>query len=379
MTESAWSARLRRIVNPKPSQNRQQVLVTLASSLAAVVLALGIAAIVLAVSGENAGSLFTTMWDNIRDNHKLLDALERSTPLIITATAVAIGFKMNLFNIGVEGQFLIGVFFAGWFGPKMNLPAPLHVAIILLVAMTSAAIWAAIPAILKVKRGVNEVIATIMLNQLALNVIDFLFSEYARFTKPGGSLDVKSKPIPESGWMPDLVENRLNSFFIVALVVAVIYWLVVFKSRFGFRLRASGLNAGAARTGGIASGRMVIASMIISGAIAGLIGMTYLLGDSHAYGPSRPDGYGFDGIAVALLGRNHPVGIVGSAMLFGFLDTLTGPLQLDKVPQSIVIVIKAIILLSVVIVNEMVSVKVNRRTADRTAAQLAASTSEAAA
>ena len=107
--------------------------------------------------------------------------------------------------------------------------------------------------------------------------------------------------------------------------------------------------------------------------------MTYLLGDSHAYGPSRPDGYGFDGIAVALLGRNHPVGIVGSAMLFGFLDTLTGPLQLDKVPQSIVIVIKAIILLSVVIVNEMVSVKVNRRTADRTAAQLAASTSEAAA
>lgn len=377
MTESAGSARLRRIINPKQSQNRQQVIVTLASSLAAVMLALVLASVVLWISGEKAGAIFSTMWDNARDNNKLLDALERSTPLIISAVAVAIGFKMNLFNIGVEGQFLIGVFFASVIGPKLHLPAPLHVAFILLTAMVTASAWAAIAAVLKVKRGVNEVIVTIMLNQLALNLIDFLFSEYFRFTKPGGSLDVKTKPIPKSGWIPDIVENRLNGFIIVAGVVVIVYWLLVFKSRFGFRLRASGLNAGAARTGGIASSRMIIASMLISGAIAGLVGMTYLLGDSHAYGPSRPHGYGFDGIAVALLGRNHPAGIVASAVLFGFLDTLSGPLQLDKVPQSIIIVVKAVILLSVVIVNEVVMVRVNRRTANRTAAQLAASTAEA--
>jgi simple sugar transport system permease protein len=378
MPESTWSARLKRIVNPPSSQSRQQILVTLASSVFAVFLALGIASLILAISGESVGALWTTMWDNLSNSDKLLDALERSTPLMISAVAVAIGFKMNLFNIGIEGQFLIGVFFAAWYGQAVDLPAPLHVASILVVAMATGALWAAVPAVLKVRRGVNEVIVTIMLNNLALNLIDFLFSEYARFTKPGGSLDVKTKPIPESGWMPDLVENRLNSFFFVALLVCFVYWLLVFKSRFGYRLRASGLNAGAARTGGIASGRMIAAAMLIGGAIAGLVGMTYLLGDSHAYGPSRPDGYGFDGIAVALLGRNHPAGIVVSALLFGFLNTLSGPLQIEKVPQSIIIVVQAIILLSVVIVNEVVGVRVNRRTADRTAAQLAAATATGA-
>jgi simple sugar transport system permease protein len=387
---ATWSERIKRIVNPPSAQSRQQVLVTLASSVFAVFVALGIGSLILLVSGEKSTALFSTMWDHLRElpalfrgdwagSTHLLDALERSTPLMIAAVAVAIGFKMNLFNIGVEGQFLIGVFFAAWYGQAVDLPAPLHVLSILAVAMTTAALWAAIPAALKVRRGVNEVIVTIMLNNLALNLIDFLFGEYARFTQEGGSLDVKTKPLPQSGWMPDLVKNRLNSFFLVALLVAFLYWLLVFKSRFGYRLRASGLNAGAARTGGIASGRMIASAMVIGGAIAGLVGMTYLLGGSHAYGPSRPDGYGFDGIAVALLGRNHPAGIVVSAMLFGFLNTLTGPLQIDKVPQSIVIVVQAIILLSVVIVNEIVSVRVNRRTADRTAAELASASASAGA
>lgn len=379
MPEATWGERLKRIVNPAESQSRQQVLVTLTSSVFAVLLALGIGSLVLAISGEDAVALFRTMWENASQRNQWLEALQRSTPLIVSAVAVAIGFKMNLFNIGVEGQFLIGLFFAAWIGPEASLPAPLHVAFVLLVAMVAGSLWAAVPALLKVRRGVNEVIVTIMLNSFALNLIDFLFSEYARFTQPGGTLDVKTKPLPTSAWMPDLVDKRLNSFFLVALVVAFVYWLLVFKSRFGFRLRASGLNAGTARTAGIASSRMILAAMLISGAIAGLVGMTYLLGDSHAYGPSRRAGLGFDGISVALLGRNHPAGIVVSAVLFGFLDTLSGPLQIDKVPQSIVIVVKAIILLSVVIVNEVVSVRVNRRTADRTAAQLAAATAGASA
>ncbi|MDO8363081.1 MAG: ABC transporter permease [Actinomycetota bacterium] len=364
-------AHLLRIFNPKPSQSRRQVVITLLSSLAAVLLALLLATFILWISGERPFSVFDKMWENATDSAKLYEMLDRSTPMMVSAVAVAVGFKMNLFNIGVEGQYLVGVFFAAVVASRLDTWAPLHVLIIFAVGMTAGSIWASIAAILKVKRGVNEVIVTIMLNQLALNLIDFLFSEYFRFTKPGGSLDVKTKPIPRSGWLPDLVQGKLGSFFLMGLIVVLLYWLLVFKSRFGFRLRASGLNAGAARTGGIASNRMIVASMLISGAVAGLIGMNYLLADSHAYGPSRPEGFGFSGIAVALLGRNHPAGIVGAAFLFSFLDTLNGPLQIDKVPQSIVMVIKAVILLAVVIVNEVVAVRVARRTADRTAAQLA--------
>jgi len=365
--------RAKRIVNPKPAGNLQQVGVILLSSLAAVVLALAIASFILWVSGYDAAALFTNMWDNLHNSTKMLEMLDRATPVMIAAVAVAIGFKMNLFNIGIEGQFLIGMFFAAWVGTQFEMFGPLHVAVILVVAMAAAAAWAGIAAVLKTERNVNEVISTIMLNSLALNVISFLFQEYAKFKDDSGSLDVKTRPIPESGWIPDIVDGKLSGVFYISLLVVLGYWLLVFKSRFGYRLRASGANAGAARTGGIASKRMIIIAMLISGAVAGLVGMAYLLGDAHAYyGTSRPEGFGFAGISVALLGRNHPLGIVISALLFGFLDTLTGPLQIDKIPVSIIFVIKAVILLSVVIINELVEVKMARRTADRTAAQLEA-------
>lgn len=371
MTETTWNARLRRIVNPPQSQSRQQTLVTIASSIAAIVLALAIASVMLAVSGKDWTALFTKMGENLSNSDKLIDTLREATPLIISAVAVAVGFKMNMFNIGVEGQWLIGVFFGAVVGAKVDLPAPLHVALILAVMMFSGAAWAAIAGVLKVTRGVNEVIATIMLNMLVNNLLQFLFDEYFRFTKPGGTLDVKTEPIPRSGWLPDIVSGRLNSAFIVALLIALGYWLLVFKSRFGFRLRASGGNPGAAQTGGIASKRLIVTAMVISGGVGGLTGIGYLLGQTHAYGPSHPTGYGFDGISVALLGRNHPAGIVVSALLFGFLDTLVGPLQLAKLPSSVIYVMKAVILFSVVIVNEVVSVRLARRTAERTAAQLA--------
>ncbi|MDP2291668.1 MAG: ABC transporter permease [Actinomycetota bacterium] len=359
----------KRFINPKPARNHQDVMVILTSSLAAVLLSLFVAAVVLWVSGKDATALFEKMWDNLSSSSKLYEMVDRATPMIIAAVAVAIGFKMNLFNIGVEGQYLMGVFFAAVIGTQFELPPVVHITLIMVVAMAFGSLWAAIAAVLKVTRGVNEVIATIMLNALALNLIDFLFNDYFRYES--ASLDVKTKPLPTTARFPELVDGKLSAYILVALAVAFIYWLVVFKSRFGYRLRASGINAGAARTGGIAANKMILAAMLLSGAIAGLTGLKYLLGESYAYGPTRPEGFGFSGIAVALLGRNHPAGIVVSALLFGFLDSLSGPLQIAKIPSSIVLVIKAIILLGVVIVNEVVEVKVARRTADRTAAQLA--------
>jgi simple sugar transport system permease protein len=368
---------LNRLVRPDTGQS---VLITIASSILAIVIALLIAGAILLVTGKNPIDAYSKMWQAGTTSVKLVEAMQRATPLIMAAVAVAIGFKMNLFNIGVEGQYLIGVFFAAVVGSKVSLPPVLHVTFILLVAMVAGAAWSGIAAYLKVKKGVNEVIATIMLNAIALSVIDWLFTSYFRYES--SSLDVKTKPLAPSAWMPVLftvtrktgntTQNQtLTSFFLVALLVVVLFWLVVYKSTFGFRLRASGYNAVAARTAGISSGRMIVIAMLMSGAVAGLVGMPYLLGDSHAYGPSRPDGYGFNGIAVALLGRNHPAGIIAAAFLWGFLDSVSAPLQIAHLPQSIVLVLKAIILITVVIVNEVVGRRVAKRTADRTAAALA--------
>jgi simple sugar transport system permease protein len=376
---------LNRLVRPDSGQS---VLITIASSLLAIVIALLIAGAILLITGKNPIDAYSKMLHAGTTSVKLVESMQRATPLIFAAVAVAIGFKMNLFNIGVEGQYLIGVFFAAVVGAKVSLPPVLHVTFVLLVAMVAGAAWSGIAAYLKVKKGVNEVIATIMLNAIALSVIDWLFTSYFRYES--SSLDVKTKPLPSSAWMPVLftitrktgktTQNAtLTSFFLVALLVVLLFWLVVYKSTFGFRLRASGYNAVAARTAGISSGRMIVVAMLMSGAVAGLVGMPYLLGESHAYGPSRPDGYGFNGIAVALLGRNHPAGIIAAAFLWGFLDSVSAPLQIAHLPQSIVLVLKAIILITVVVVNEVVGRRVAKRTADRTAAALAVPTAAVAA
>ena len=365
-------------------QSGQSPLVTVASSLGAILIALVIAGVFLLITGKNPIDAYSKMLSAGITKVKFAEAADRAIPLILAAVAVAIGFKMTLFNIGVDGQFLIGVFVAAVVGASVSLPAVLHVALILVVAMFAGSLWAALAGWLKVKKGVNEVIATIMLNAIALSVIDWLFNAKFR-SDTGNGLDVKTKPLPKTGWLPTLftitakkgasvIPQQVSSMLVVALFMVLVFWLVVYKSRFGFRLRASGFNAVAARTAGISSNRMIGAAMLMSGAIAGLVGMTYLLSESHAYGPSRPDGYGFNGIAVALLGRTHPGGIVAAAFLWGWLDSLSAPLQIAKIPQAIVLVLKAIILLTVVIVNEVVGRRVAKRTADRTAAQLAVPT-----
>ena len=158
---------------------------------------------------------------------------------------------------------------------------------------------------------------------------------------------------------------------IVALFVVFLYWVLVFKSRFGFRLRSSGLNPGAARTSGIGANKMIFISLLVSGGIAGLVAMQSVLGEIYAYGPNAtPTQLGFLGIAVALLGRHHPIGIVVSALLFGFLDSTSAQLQLAEIPSSIVKLIQAITVLTVVIINEATIRWLNKRTAERTAATL---------
>ena len=364
------SAGIRKITTPSKAGGMRTSLVTLASTLAAVVLALAICAMLLAVTGKNPWQAYSTIFQTGTEGDKLLEMMKRATPLIFSATAVAVGFKMNLFNIGVEGQYLFAALISAVVGSRIDLPAPLHVTVILLVAMAAGAAWAGIAAVLKVTRGVHEVISTIMLNYVALSVIQWLFENWFRDNGESG-LNVKTDLIPRSGRMPDIVDDRLGGMFLVALLVVFLYWVLVFKSRFGFRLRASGLNPGAARTSGIDANKMIVISLLISGGIAGLVAMQSVVGEIYAYGPNAtPLQLGFLGIAVALLGRHHPIGIVSAALLFGFLDSTSAQLQLADIPSSIVKLIQAITVLTVVIINEATIRWLNKRTAEQTAATL---------
>ena len=344
--------------------------IILLSSLAAVLLALLICGLMLLVTGKDPIAAYRTILETGATGTKLLEMLKRTTPLILSATAVAIGFKMNLFNIGVEGQYLFAALIAAESATHISAPPVLHVLVVLAIACAAGAFWASIAAILKITRGINEVISTIMLNFISLSVMQWLFDNYMRDDADGG-LRVTTTEIAPSGRIPDIVDGRLNGMWLIALFVVFCYWLIVFRSKFGFRLRASGLNSKAAQTAGIAANRMIVMAMLLSGAIAGLVAMQSVLGDEYAYGPqATPTGFGFSGIAVALLGQNHPIGIVVAAMLFGFLDSTSAVLQLSGIPNSIVKVIQAVVVITVVIVNEASSRYMNRRTAEQTAAAL---------
>ncbi len=363
---------LAKILTPSRASGLRTSATTLASSLLAVLIALTISAALLALTGKNPIDAYSTIIQTGASANKLLEMMRRATPLIFSAVAVAVGFKMNIFNIGVQGQYLFAALIAAEAGSHLGLPLPIHIAVIMIVAVVAGAAWASIAAYLKVSKNVHEVISTIMLNYVALSVIQWLFENFFRDDRDGG-LNVKTTLLPDSARMPDIVDGRLNGMFIVALIVVAIFWLVVYKSTFGFKLRASGFNATAASTAGISARKMTVIALLISGGVSGFVALQSVMGEAFAYGPNAtPTEFGFAGIAVALLGRNHPIGIVVSALLFGFLDSTSAELQLALVPNSIVKVIQAIIVLTVVIVNEATIRRMNIRTAERARAELAA-------
>lgn len=351
-------------------QQLQRAAVTAASSVLAVFVALLISAVILLVTGKDPVKAFTTLFGAAGDTRVIQGSLNRATPLMISAAAVAIGFKMNLFNIGVEGQMRVALLATAVVGAAVDLPAPLHIALCLVVAMASGAVWSGIAGWLKVKRGVNEVISTIMLNFIALSLVAWAFDDFFRVESPNESVLVKTKELPTSAWFPDLVDRRLNGMLLVAIAVLILFWVIVWKTRFGFRLRASGGNPGAARVTGVHPQRMILISMLLSGALAGLVGMRALLGDVHAYQNNLAEQQGFNGIAVALLGRNHPLGIFFSAILFGFLGEASGKLQLEDIPKEIATIMSGIIVLAVVIINEAVKRWDDRRIQRKAAAEL---------
>jgi simple sugar transport system permease protein len=256
----------------------------------------------------------------------------------------------------------MGAFFGAVVGAAVNLPPVLHVLLIILVAMLAGGAWAAIAGYLKVKRGVNEVISNIMLNFIAAAIIAFLLSPNLLGSLPEGSQNLQTKPIPASGQMPTIkaFEGEIYSFLFIAIVVGVGYWIMLNKTVFGFNLRATGLSFRAARASGVNAPGMIFVTTVLSGAIAGLVGIGTLLSDTHSYSMAFPSGYAFTGLALALLGRNHPVGIFFAAFLWSFLERSAPVLEFEGVPPEIVIVMQGTIVLSIVIAYEVVA-RINLR------------------
>ncbi|MEE1817283.1 ABC transporter permease [Streptomyces sp. NPDC004288] len=293
----------------------------------------------------------------------------------LAALAVAIGFRMNLFNIGVEGQYRLAAMVSALVGAAVELPGPLHILLIVVVAIATGALWAGIAGILKTTRGVSEVVSTIMLNAITTSLVAWLILPKNFGVQPAGSNDLTTGQIAESGWFPgiDMGDGgQIYGFTFVALALGVVYWFVINRTRFGFDLRATGESESAAQASGVDAKKMILTAMLISGGLAGLAGMPILLGESHTYSLAFPVNVGFTAITVALLGRNHPVGILFSALLFAFLDKASSNLDVSGYPKEITQIMQGIIVIAVVVSYELVRRYGTRRQQQKVGEELAA-------
>jgi general nucleoside transport system permease protein len=333
--------------------------------LLAGVIAIVVSAITLWIGGYNAFDAFGEIGDVLWRFDSAILITNRAAWYYVAGVAVAIGFKMGLFNIGADGQYRLGALFAAYLGAQMSLPKVIHIPIVIAIAVVVGALWAAIPGLLKVTRGVNEVISTIMLNYVATGLTAWLLGNYFRFET--GQLLSATKSMPTSARIPhldgileaiglDVPDSvQLQGYLVIAVLVGIGYYILLFRSRFGFELRATGLNPAASRSSGINPKRMVLATIILSGAVAGLIGMGALLSDPqhYKYSDQFPLTLGFTGLSLALLGRNHPVGIALAGIVWAGIERGTQPLTQAGFPQEIGRIMQGAFLLTAVIVFEV--------------------------
>lgn len=327
---------------------------TLLPPLLAIAFAALLSSVVLLISGAEPLNAYGTMLGQVFEGSVAVEIVNLATTYYLAGLAVAIGFKMNLFNIGVEGQYRFAAVVAAIVGGSVALPPGIHTLVIVLVAVLAGAAYAAVPAILKVTRGVSEVITTIMMNSIVFGLVAFLINPDQFGVQTGNA--VNTPTIASSGWMPGISfggAGTLFGFVFVAVAIGIGYWFVLNRTRFGFELTASGESPTAAAAGGVSAKRMTLTAMLLSGGMAGLVAMPALLGQTHEYGFTSPTGYGFIGIAVALLGRNHPGGVAFGALLWSFLDTSAVSLETIDVPREITTIMQGVIVLSVVVAYEV--------------------------
>ncbi|MEV0486345.1 ABC transporter permease [Streptomyces sp. NPDC050508] len=357
--------------------DKERLLLAVAGPVMALVAAILLTSVVLLASGKNPIEPYHLMLQQIGYSDVQVLIINQASMYYIAALAVALGFRMNLFNIGVDGQYRLGAVMTAVVGAHVALPAVLQVPLLLLVAVLTGAFWAGIAGVLKVTRGVSEVVATIMLNAIATSLILYLTQTNTWGVQVGNNMTTGI--MKKSGWIPgiDLGSDvgEIYGLVFLAAIMGVLYWLVLNRTRFGFDLRATGESESAAAASGVDAKRMTLTAMLISGGVAGLAGLPLLLGDSHTYSLTFPEGLGFTAIGIALLGRNNPGGIALAALLWAFLDKASPALDYATpvaYQKEIATIMQGLIVFAVVISYEVVRTWGLRRQQKRVGEELAA-------
>jgi len=309
-----------------------------------------VGALLVSASGHSPVDAFLTIWYGAAGSaYSFSETLLKTTPLIFTGLSVALAFRAGIWNIGAEGQFIFGALIGTALGVKaIHLSAPWLFMLMILGAFVAGAFWGTIAGWLRERRGVSEVITTIMLNVIALQILGYAVH---------GPLQEAAQTYPQSDRLVEAARlsqlwpgTRLHSGVIIAVLLVGLLWLLLFRLPFGFRLRVIGQNSKAARFAGINVSWHIVAAIALSGGIAALGGVVEVAGVTHRLYENISPGYGYTGIAVGMLGRLHPIGVLPAAFLFGALESGARALQRDMgISPVLAEVIQGMVILFVVL------------------------------
>ncbi len=322
----------------------QETGLSLLITLIALALALVVGALVIWAFGSNPIEAYGALWRGaFGTGIAFTVTLGKAVPVMLTGLAVAIAFRCSVFNIGAEGQLLIGAMCAALMGAYVHLPMVLHLPLTILASMVGGMIWAFFPAVLKLKGNVNVVISTIMFNYIAQYLISYLI--LGPFKGPGES--PATATIDETAQLPDLLPKPyvLNLGFVLALVAVVAVYIILNRTSLGYEMRAVGFNPNASRTNGINVNRNMFLALLISGALAGLAGGIEVTGSLDKIVNNFSANYGFNGIPVALMAHNNPFAIIFSALLIGAMRSGSAMMQSSAgISKNMVDVIQGLII-----------------------------------
>ena len=339
---------------PKTKSARSSVNAVLIPLLA-VFTALVLGALIIVSAGGNPFAAYKGLFQGAFGSAKALsETTVWATPYIFAGLAVAVAFKGGLFNIGAEGQLALGAVTAAWVGYALpdllglTLPALIHVPLAVGLGMLAGALWGAIPGWLKARTGAHEVINSIMMNYIALNMASYLLNGPMKDPNPMNVV-ARTPEIAEGARIAPVIAGfRFHWGFFLALVMAAIVWWILQKTTLGFEIRTAGANPDAARYAGVNVQRTIVLTMMLSGALAGMAGAIEVTALNYRHELGFSVGYGFDAIAIALLGKTHPLGVVAASLLWGAMRNGATRMQfLTQIPVDVISVIQALILLFV--------------------------------
>lgn len=321
----------------------------------ALLLGVIIAVLLIAISGvsplKSLGVLITGGFGFSGKVWPIFMTLGSSTPLMLTGLAAMLCFKVGVFCIAQEGQYVFGAIMAAWLGASLKLPSAIAIPFIMIASMAIGGLYGVIPAVLKVKLGVNEIISSIMLNNISTLVLEYMVAFPLR---ADAGQKAQSEVIGKSYWLPQFIYgSRWGISFVIAIALIVFFYFYIYKTRWGYEMRMVGENRRFADYGGVKSGNVIIRTLVISGAIAGLAGCMEVLGNYHRIMTGFSLGLGFDGLSVAMLGMSNPIGVViVSFLLAGIRQGAQLGLQLSlQIPRELGGVLIAMVIFFVAISN----------------------------